>query len=619
MPDTTFLHHLRDEIDAEIKAQETIVTGGGGTGTLTLIPASAKPGDLVTITGRGFGTTGAVSTGYYPNTPVSWADDLIVSRLHPDIPPGIYNVYINLAWLGLSIEVLAADDTGDNTPTITSVSPLMGDNTTLVTVAGTNLGTSGVVTIGDIQADIVSWSVSSITLHPAEYIDPLTGTTAGYGGHVVVMPSGSPVVASAATFTYVLPTTGGGSDDLSDDVDTGFAMRIISPVRTRESNLVFHVDPNNPFSQLINAAVEQEVIDVSQPVHFTVDTAGGMQNQEVHTEDGMILRSVPDAKGNVVNRALPSIGPLKENGPFVLDSLAWDGPAGGSYQNQLKQRAVSIIRGGRESVFNPAPGHSQGLTLAFDEDFSNFNLGPNSPWAAIYPQSFGRGQFGDAFYVDPTLNNNEGPNPFRVVDRHLEIRSTLNSAFPGYNYPPGYQWSGGIITLGRVGGVEGIYWAPPFSLESIMMCPTGVTPWPANWMLLRSGLVPGAINNIEIDINENLGNFPPFVRSAIHHYHENIHDAWAFPGGEQGFQFNNIPGGVPDSNNYRFHKYAVRVESTKVDLWLDDVYISSLPMPPEPNPEFFLMIDHARGAGWPEAASAAKYESVWIKRVRVWR
>jgi hypothetical protein len=159
----------------------------------SLSPSSALVGTSVTITGTGFGSTQGSSTVSFNGTaatPTSWNSTTVKAPVPTGATNG--NVIIHASGVdsnGTGFTVLQA-------PSITSLSPSFGPVGAIITITGTNFGStqgSSSVTFGGWSASPTSWTATSISVAV-----PQNAAT----GNVVVTVSG--ISSNGVNFT-VLP------------------------------------------------------------------------------------------------------------------------------------------------------------------------------------------------------------------------------------------------------------------------------------------------------------------------------------------------------------------------------------------------------------------------------
>jgi hypothetical protein len=155
-----------------------------------------------TFRGGAKGNYGNIQIGSTYATAVTWSDTQVVATV-PSTVSGQVKIAQNNTWSnGVAFSVLPA-------PTISSLSPSSGSAGTLVTIAGSNLGTTqGAVTFNGFPATPTSWSATSIT------VSVPTGATTG---NVVVTASG--VNTNALSFTVLPQITGVSNDPIAAGQD----------------------------------------------------------------------------------------------------------------------------------------------------------------------------------------------------------------------------------------------------------------------------------------------------------------------------------------------------------------------------------------------------------------
>jgi YD repeat-containing protein len=131
-------------------------------------PLEGKAGAVVTISGTGFGTSQGSSTvtfNGFPATPSNWSNTSILVPVPPNATTGIIAVTVNgLAATGPEFEV---DSASSGRPSISGLSPAQGPVGMLVTISGSNFGSSAGssnVGFGSVPAVPVKWSPSSIVV-----------------------------------------------------------------------------------------------------------------------------------------------------------------------------------------------------------------------------------------------------------------------------------------------------------------------------------------------------------------------------------------------------------------------------------------------------------------------
>ncbi len=127
----------------------------------SISPSSGYPGDQITITGTGFGSSqgsGNVWLGSTYGTVVSWSDTQVVASIASNATSGVAQILQNGVWSNtVSLTVVR--------PTITSISPSTGRAGDQITITGTSFGStqgSGNVWLGSTYGTVVSWSNTQV-------------------------------------------------------------------------------------------------------------------------------------------------------------------------------------------------------------------------------------------------------------------------------------------------------------------------------------------------------------------------------------------------------------------------------------------------------------------------
>ncbi len=158
-------------------------------------PISGVSGTSVTITGTGFGAAqGAVTFSSTPATIKTWGVNTITVQVPSNGTAGANNVVVTVN--GVS----SASVTFTIIPLLTSVLPGSGVAGSLVTISGTNFGSSqggSTVAFNGIAASTTSWGVNSITA-----VVPLQATS----GNIVVTVGGQP--SNGVPFTVIPQISG---------------------------------------------------------------------------------------------------------------------------------------------------------------------------------------------------------------------------------------------------------------------------------------------------------------------------------------------------------------------------------------------------------------------------
>lgn len=125
---------------------------------------TAAPGALLTITGTNFVPSVNVRFGFVPAKPESVTSPTSITVRVPIMPAGPANVIVSVAGNDSNAASFAVK-CPDAGPCITSISPTTALSGDPVTIIGTMLGAKdkGSVNFGNVPADIISWSDTSIT------------------------------------------------------------------------------------------------------------------------------------------------------------------------------------------------------------------------------------------------------------------------------------------------------------------------------------------------------------------------------------------------------------------------------------------------------------------------
>lgn len=175
----------------------------------SLTPNHGLVGDTIVIAGTDLGTGGAVRFGTTTATTSSWSATSITCTVPGGLATGATSVTVTPTGSSASN---ALSFTVDSTPppppasdpVIMSLSPNSGESGATVVIAGTDLGTGGVVRFGATAATTGAWSATSVTCTvPA-------GLAAG-PSIVTVAPTGGSA-SNALTFTVTVPQPPGGDD-----------------------------------------------------------------------------------------------------------------------------------------------------------------------------------------------------------------------------------------------------------------------------------------------------------------------------------------------------------------------------------------------------------------------
>lgn len=402
----------------------------------------------------------------------------------------------------------------------------------------------------------------------------------------------------------------------------GRSLQVTQPVPLAISRVVFTTNPdssptNTPYQYYGDSVSDASmVVQASANVPFSA-IAVGMKNVEVYTHGQRIARFTPDASGNVSGTLNFS---AEHNGPLTFDVYAWDGPAGGVYQYQCKQRVHLFIEGGSDYVA-PTPAAAAGMSLVFSDEFNGplsiSSTDSSAKWYPRKPDGAGFSDFGDAVFQDPA-HLNGGSNPFFQRGSFLRIRCKYEpnvTDFEGW----GRVWTTGQLASGKPSASGGFYADLPYYAECRFLCPIGGVPWPAFWQTTRNGLIDTTHGNVETDTVEVLGLFPTNFRQGGVFYPAG--------GGSVG---RTAPGSDPgvypnDGGMFEFHTYGVLVTNTTTQFYMDGVAYGSYPTDQFPGggtraDQF--MIDNAFGGGWGvwnSTLPGTDHYDMWVDFVKVYR
>jgi hypothetical protein len=162
----------------------------------SLSPNSGPVGTTLTITGTGLGASGAVTVGGIAAPASVWSTTSVTCTVPVGLALGSRNVVVTptsgAASNALPFSVTVAPPV---VAAITGLTPTHAQTGASVVIAGTNLGTGGVVRFGDTPATTTAWSTTSVT---------------------AVVPASLAVGAANVTVT---PTGGANSNTLAFTVD----------------------------------------------------------------------------------------------------------------------------------------------------------------------------------------------------------------------------------------------------------------------------------------------------------------------------------------------------------------------------------------------------------------
>jgi hypothetical protein len=608
-------------------------SGGDSTGVFSITsitPAEAKAGDILTISGSGFGAIlGTVHAGNYPVTVTSWSDTKIVGDLYPTIPAGGYNVYINSVWRGGSITVM--DVSGGNTSDGDASGSTDGGAGNGDSGDGTGSGDGGVGTgNGDASGGNTGGGDTSggNTGGGDSGGGGTTGTGASEGGVGYVSGgNGQDIVVN-----YVAPQREGvAAERARFKTIAGMSVQMTAPVMTRKNEVIFTWnDPNShtPPATFYGDSLPDSEIDLpAAPMNFRGEDPG-FKNVELWTHNEKKVRMTPDASGHV-SGTLDLSG--EKNGPLVLDHLAWNSAAGsnpldGNFR-QGKQRFMFYVTGGSDYVLPALPSQVQalGLRRIFVEDFkapldiSDTNTA--AKWSTGKPEHNYRGDYGEAITVgvDGLPAGLESPY-YQRLDGGGALRLRCRPHHGLLTDPMGWnrEWYTGGIATGRVGGVGGFYAPVPYYARCRFLSPIGGVTWPAFWCLTKEALLDPSIGNIETDIVEFLGLFPNNYRAGGIFYHKDGTVTYGSSAAAQPAVYQN------DAGAFEFHDYGCLVTPTQTTMFLDGVSLGSFatkfPDGMSTRHDFF-MINNEFGGGWWQWQSTlpnSDHYDMWVSDFEVW-
>jgi hypothetical protein len=167
-------------------------------------PLMSRAGNQVTITGRGFGSSGSVSFGSYQATVVDWSDSRITVTVPLNLPAGEY-----------SVAVAAPGATSSPYPGFTALTEAQEALRFKVNNATTELG-QNVYLVGNV-GELGAWdparaigplfnSTSTIGVYPTWFYDASVPSGASLEFKFIKMDSGGNVVwEQGANHTYTVP------------------------------------------------------------------------------------------------------------------------------------------------------------------------------------------------------------------------------------------------------------------------------------------------------------------------------------------------------------------------------------------------------------------------------
>lgn len=368
-------------------------------------------------------------------------------------------------------------------------------------------------------------------------------------------------------------------------------------------------------------------------ISFAAVVGGGIANVSVSMHNAKLFDLTPDKSGEVSATLDFS---QEFNGPLVVEVNAFDVPPGGQQTVQITARLVFVIEGGKTYV-RGTPAGATGFSKAFEDDFT---VSPPSIAAsyADVSKTWGASQVPSSLnYGDASFEFLGGQHDVFTIwpptnPSFLRIRSGFdanNVDLWGFNR----QWYGGGINSAQPSGAGGAPASPVAPTinsakggywESRVLAPKGATPWPAIWSLPLK-----ALGISEIDIAELYGIATAQTYQTF--FPADRANATNPAGGGWGPY---IPPNGPDTS-WEFLTYGLRIgapgaaDAGMISIWVDDVQVPytagvnvgkpwSVPVPAGTSDDLAMQITHARGSGWPERASPAGYEDMFMDYVTVW-
>jgi beta-glucanase (GH16 family) len=240
------------------------------------------------------------------------------------------------------------------------------------------------------------------------------------------------------------------------------------------------------------------------------------------------------------------------------------------------------------------------VVLTFSDDFGSGNQ-PSARWRTRYGDDSYRGLDGRTlenngeleFYVDSNLSDPKGLiglNPFRTGDGRFEIVAwptprALVGRLQGHPYV-----SGVITTQPSFAQTYGYF-------EMRAKLPPGKGLWPAFWLLPKDQSWPP-----EIDVMEAVSD-PTHVYSTVH----------STVAADEGVEAHVSPSA--------FHTFAVAWDAKRVEWFVDNRSIGSVPTPADLHKPMYMIANLAVGGDWPGPPDAntvfpAKLQIAFIRAYR---
>jgi len=259
-------------------------------------------------------------------------------------------------------------------------------------------------------------------------------------------------------------------------------------------------------------------------------------------------------------------------------------------RNSVNPLYVQLVNraGRRVEATGAAP---TGMTLQWAEEFTDplsiSRTGARAHYAAIKPDTFSSGQFGEATFADPA----SGAGTLATVDgEYLRIRARL--AEDGTGEQAGTGHLSGILASADVGGAG---FAAQFGyFEARIMGAPGPGAWSAFWMLNSESAARQSETSGEADAVELYGHNPLGSCQTLH--------SWGVPPPKEAVE--DPEPSCRENNGFAdwamaWHTYAVRITPDGATFSIDGLPMSSPKGLPHSSEPFFFLVDLALGGGWP--------------------